>query len=215
MIIDELSLIKGVLPKWYKGFLIPQLITEMSSGETDNRAFWSITQSPLAEDIGISGGNRAPFDLLAIENPDSKEHLHSLCRSYQGVPLPEDDLVYRQSLSPKKAIFYHSAHDEWLPMLPYAVPSGVEVAEVGGSQSGSCGSSGFESNSAIRTQGRKSTSQLPEVLDIAQVLAVSRALLQGLTSTQIIEEILDCKGRKFTEGKVLFDNIKAFIEEHS
>ena len=100
-------------------------------------------------------------------------------------------------------------------MLPYAVPSGVEVAEVGGSQSGSCGSSCCESDSAIRAQARKLTSQLPEVLDIAQVLAVSRALLQGLTSTQIIEEILDCKGRKFAEGKVFFDNIKAFIEEHS
>jgi hypothetical protein len=86
LVIDELSLIKAILPRWYKDFLIPQLITEMSSGETDERALWAITQSPLADDIGMSGGNRAPFDLLAIENPDSKEHLHSLSRSYRGVP---------------------------------------------------------------------------------------------------------------------------------
>ncbi len=183
LVIDELSLIKAILPKWYKDFLIPQLITEMSSGETDERALWGITQSPLADDIGMSGGNRAPFDLLAIENPDSKEHLHSLTRSYRGVPLPEDDLVYRQSLSPKQAIFYHSAYDEWLPMLPYKRFDPAEAAEVGGSSLGSRGSPALAGNSAIAAVTTSVTSQLPQDLDLGTVLAVNRALVDGLTVT--------------------------------
>lgn len=215
LVIDELSLIKAILPKWYKDFLIPQLITEMSSGETDERALWGITQSPLADDIGMSGGNRAPFDLLAIENPDSKEHLHSLARSYRGVPLPQDDLIYRQSLSPKQAVFYHSAYDEWLPMLPYKQFDVSEVAEGDGSQTGSRGSLSLESNSTVPNSLASVTSQLPSDLDLGSVLAVSRALADGLTQTQIIEDILKFKGRKFEEGKRLFEIIKAIIEEHS
>lgn len=215
LVIDELSLIKGILPKWYKDFLIPQLITEMSSGETDDRAFWGITQSPLAEDIGMSGGNRAPFDLLAIENPDSTEHLHSLTRSYRGVPLPEDDLVYQQSLSPQKAIFYHSAEGAWQPMLPYQDLAPAEGMEAGGSQAGSSGSSMGEHLARRPTTATYLTSQLPTDLDLGTVLAVSRALHEGLTTTQIIESVLGFRGRKFEAGKQLFMKIKAIIEEYS
>jgi len=215
LVIDELSLIKAILPKWYKDFLIPQLITEMSSGETDERALWGITQSPLADDIGMSGGNRAPFDLLVIENPDSKEHLHSLARSYRGVPLPQDDLVYRQSLSPKQAIFYHSTYDEWLPMLPYKRFDAAEVTEASGSQYGSHGSQAVAGGAATAVTTASVASQLPSDLDLGMVLAVNRALINGLTQTQIIEDILKFKGRKFEEGKRLFETIKAIIEEHS
>ncbi|MBE7384435.1 MAG: hypothetical protein F6J95_023850 [Leptolyngbya sp. SIO1E4] len=215
LIIDELSLIKAILPRWYKDFLISQLITEMSSGETSDRALWAITQSPLAQDVGLSGGDRAPFDLLAIETPTSKEHLHSLSRSYAGVPLPEDDIIYRQSLTPKKAVFYHSAYDEWLPMLKYHVPGQAEVREVGGSWRGSRGSRYGESGSGAERVLTSATSQLPEGVDLRDLLAVSQALVRGDTSTQIVEDTLGFKGRKFEEGKNLFNKIKTFIEEYS
>jgi len=92
----------------------------MSSGETDHRAFWGITQSPLARDIGLSGGNRAPFDLVAIESRETEEHLRSIARSYAGVPLPQDDSLYSRSESPKQTIIYHSALGDWAPMPRYA-----------------------------------------------------------------------------------------------
>ena len=215
LVIDELSLIKGILPKWYKEFLIPQLITEMSSGETDDRALWGITQSPLAEDIGMSGGNRAPFDLLAIENPDSQEHLHSLARSYRGVSLPEDDLVYRQSLSPKKAIFYHSARQEWLPMLPYAVPGGCNESSEplqGGVTPVTQDSVG---NVGIQGEGQLQPVTQVTRYTIHQVLRVQSAVTEGMPESEIVKDVLGYKGRNYDEGKAILNEIQSILEENS
>lgn len=215
LIFDELSLAKGILPKWYKSFVESQLITEMSAGETDERGLWAITQSPLAQDVGLSGGNRAPFDLLAIEAPKTQEHLASLCRSYQGVPKPESDLVYEQSLSPKNAIFYHSACDEWLPMLRYRVPEKRKSISAPTSAPGSRGSQYQKGNTEVVRNPTSATSRLPEGVDLSILISVSQAEARGLTSTQIIEDILGFKGRKYEEGKELYDKIKAIIEEFS
>lgn len=215
LIIDELSLIKGILPKWYKDFLIPQLITEMSSGETDDRALWAITQSPLADDIGMSGGNRAPFDLVAIENPDSKEHLHSLARSYRGVPLPEDDIVYRQSLSPKKAIFYHSARQEWLPMLPYAVPGECNESSNPLQDGVTPVTQDAAGDTGIQGEGQLQPVTQVTRYTIHQVLRVQAAVAEGMADSEIVKDVLGYKGRNYDEGKAILNEIKSILEENS
>ena len=91
----------------------------------------------------------------------------------------------------------------------------MEAAEVNGSQRGSGGSHSQASISVSSTSLASVTSQLPPDLDLGAVLAVSRALVDGLTQTQIIEEILKFKGRKFEEGKRKFKTIQAIIEEYS
>ncbi|ASC70300.1 hypothetical protein XM38_012370 [Halomicronema hongdechloris C2206] len=123
LVIDEGIKLDAMQPKWYRDFLIPTIKVEMSSGETDDRHLWMITQSPLVADLGLTGGNRAPLRLLAIETPESTEHLHSLMKSYRSIETKPDALVFQQSLSPKKAIFYHSDLGEWMPLLSYKVPS--------------------------------------------------------------------------------------------
>ncbi|MBE7381272.1 MAG: hypothetical protein F6J95_007660 [Leptolyngbya sp. SIO1E4] len=215
LVIDELSMLKSVMPKWYKDCFIPQLKVEMSSGETDDRALWAVTQSSLAGDIDISRGERSTFDLLAIENPDSNEHMESLCASYQGVPKIEDDLIYQQSLSPKQAVFYHSVYGEWLPMLAYKVPQGAEGAEGAGRRSGRSGRNQSVSDSANLLTTPSTPSVLPDWLDLPTLLSVSKAIDSGVSDYKIIEDILGLKGRKFEEGKERLTNIKAIIEENS
>ena len=100
-------------------------------------------------------------------------------------------------------------------MLPYKRFEAAEVTEASGSQYGSHGSQVLAGGAATAVTTASVASQLPSDLDLGMVLAVNRALTNGLTQTQIIEDILKFKGRKFEEGKRLFETIKAIIEEHS
>jgi hypothetical protein len=214
LIFDELSMVKKVLPKWYRDYVIPQISVEMSSGETDSRAFWGVTQSALAEDLGMSGGDRATFDLLAIENAESAEHLESLTRSYRGIEKPEDELIYQQSLSPKKAIWYHSALQEWQPMLGYA---DFQVSnDSNGSRS--TGVNSRTTDRAVRSTAAASqpldSRSVRSALPITDLLAVQRALLSGMAESEIIKNVLGYKAEKYSEGRILFNQIKLFIEEH-
>jgi len=215
LVIDELSLLKAVMPKWYKNALIPQLKTEMSSGETDNRALWCVTQSPLSTDIEITRGDRSTFDLLAIENPDSSEHLASLCASYDGVPKIEDPIVFKQSLSPKKAVFYHSSIQQWLPMLPYAVPTGAETPETPVSNPVNPVSNHAEHFSADLLTTTSVASALPDWLDLGLLLRVSNALKEGMSESKIVQDVMGYGGRNYQDGKDRFMQIKAILEEHS
>ena len=215
LVFDELSLVNKIMPKWYRDSLIPQIGCEMSSGETDSRAFWGITQSPLATDLGITKGERSTFDLLAIENPDSSEHLASLCASYDGVPKIEDPVIYRQSLSPKKAVFYHSSLQQWRPMLPYVVPSERNESSTSLQNGVTPVTKSREGDTGIQGQGPLQPLQQVTRYTIHQVLRVQQALAEGMSDSDIVKDVLGYKGRNYDEGKAILNEIKAIIEENS
>ena len=96
LVIDELRMLKQLLPEWYSDFFVNFMIVEMSSGETANRIFWCVTQSSVCKDIGLSGGDRSTFDLFSIQTPDSDEHYKSLRRSFTGLPRLESNLFQDQ-----------------------------------------------------------------------------------------------------------------------
>ncbi|MBD2428673.1 hypothetical protein [Phormidium sp. FACHB-1136] len=219
LIVDELAMLKTTFKTWYESFLKPQLVMELSSGETDDRALWAMTQSSLVGDIGVSGGMRATFDLLTLQTPTSQGHLESLRASDKTIPAIDDPAIYERSFSPKKAVFYHSALPEWLPMVAYEVP---ELSPKNG-----------ELSSAPRTQAELPSTPdgagavaLPrtEVTefaggqntpDLALILSVTNALHQGLSRSQIIKDVLGYKGARYQEGCQLYDRIKSIIEENS
>ncbi len=120
LIIDEMVKIQACQPKLYE-WLKSQVLVEMSSGETDDRFIYLVTQSPLVGDIGLSGGNRAILNLVALARKDKSEHLNSLCKSLRSVPKPDSNL-YRHSKSPKPSVVYHSSLNRWYPMPCYDVP---------------------------------------------------------------------------------------------
>jgi hypothetical protein len=191
LILDELSLLKAIFPDWYGSMLVPQILTEMSSGETDRRALWAITQSPLCGDVGLSGGNKAPFDLMAIEAEDTQEHLASICRSYSGVKKPSSSDVFERSESPKKTAGYHSAMGDWFPMCAYPPfersrtrepdePAGT-LEVLGGSE--------VQNVHAPSEPVDMATSE-PEPQVSNQVLSMKGL---GLTQDQIIEAVWDVK----------------------
>lgn len=109
--------------------MIPTLGVEGSSGETDRRYLWAITQSALATDLGISTGNRSTFQLLTIQTPDSGDHLNVVQGSFKGAIPDIPDGLFEASGSPKKSVFYHSAIREWHPCPSYPVyePSSLPV----------------------------------------------------------------------------------------
>ena len=127
MVIDECIKLSACHPAWYKKTLVEQIKVEMSSGETDQRAFWVVTQSPLCGDVGLSGGNRSPMRLLAMErrhaDGNSDEHLSSLLASYTSINTKPDSSTYRQSA--RGVVWYHSDTGKWLPLPEY--PSKWEV----------------------------------------------------------------------------------------
>lgn len=125
LIVDELVKIQACQPKLYE-WLKSQILVEMSSGETDSRYVYLVTQSPLVGDIGLSGGNRAIMNLVALARKDKPEHLNSLTRSMTSVPKPDSNL-YQRSESPNKSIVYHSNLGRWYPMPNMAVPKGDPV----------------------------------------------------------------------------------------
>ncbi len=219
LIVDELAMLKTTFKTWYESFLKPQLVMELSSGETDERALWAMTQSSLVGDIGVSGGMRATFDLLTLQTPTSQGHLESLRASDKTIPAIDDPAIYERSFSPKQAVFYHSALPEWLPMVAYEVPETSPKNE--------------ELSSAPRTQAEPSPTadgagavSLPrtEVTqfaggqntpDLALILSVTNALHQGLTRSQIIKDVLGYKGQRYSQGGELYDRILAIIQENS
>jgi hypothetical protein len=118
LILDELFMTSQVWPEFTKKFIKGVIAQETSSGVTYGRLLWTITQNGQLGDIGISGGSRSLFDLVAIERPDSVEHYRALARSYQGLP-EIDPALYALSESPKHTVIYHSALNEWVPMVAY------------------------------------------------------------------------------------------------
>jgi len=126
LILDELFMVSQVWPDFTKKFLKGIIAQETSSGVTYGRLLWTITQNGQLGDIGISGGSRALFDLVAIERPDSDQHFTALSRSYGGLP-EIDPALYAMSESPKHTVIFHSALGEWLPMVAYST-GGNEVA---------------------------------------------------------------------------------------
>lgn len=120
LIIDEAVKIQSVLKRWYSDFLVPTIQVEASSGETDERYLYVVSQSPLVKDIGISTGNRSSLQFLHLQKPGEDENLSMVMGTYKSIPEPEDEL-YDLSESPKQAIFYHTAIGEWYPAPAYPV----------------------------------------------------------------------------------------------
>jgi hypothetical protein len=133
LIMDELFMVSQVWPTFTKKFVKGVIAQETSSGVTYGRLLWTITQNGQLGDIGISGGSRALFDLVAIERPDSYEHWRALSRSYSGLP-EIDPGLYDLSQSPKRTVIYHSAMGEWFPMVAYPKPEAVEALQINVSQ---------------------------------------------------------------------------------
>ena len=120
LVIDEAVKIQSVLKRWYLDFLVPTIQVEASSGETDDRYLYVVSQSPLVKDIGISTGNRSSLQFLHLQKPGEDENLSMVMGTYKSIPEPEQGL-YELSESPKQAIFYHTAIGEWYPMPAYPV----------------------------------------------------------------------------------------------
>lgn len=212
LIIDELAMMKTAFKTWYEGFLKSQLTMELSSGETDDRALWAITQSSLVGDIGVSGGMRATFDLLTIQTPSSQSHLESLRKSDTSIPPIEDEVIFERSFSPKQAVFYHSEIKEWLPMVAYEVPELSSASITGGITRGNHGTALDTAESVTNRTEFQKVSQGP---DLPLIIAVTNALAQGMSRSKVIKEVLGYQGHKYQEGSDLFDRIKSIIEENS
>ena len=212
LIIDELAMMKTAFKAWYEGFLKSQLTMELSSGETDDRALWAITQSSLVGDIGVSGGMRATFDLLTIQTPSSQSHLESLRKSDTSIPPIEDEVIFERSFSPKQAVFYHSEIKEWLPMVAYEMPELSSASITGGLTRGNHGTAIDTAESVTSRTEFQKPSQGP---DLPLIIAVTNALAQGLSRSKVIKEVLGYQGHKYQEGCDLFDRIKSIIEENS
>jgi hypothetical protein len=219
LIIDELAMLKVTFKTWYESFLKPQLVMELSSGETDDRALWAMTQSSLVGDIGVSGGMRATFDLLTLQTPTSQGHLESLRASDKTIPPIDDPAIYERSFSPKQAVFYHSALDEWLPMVAYEVPKpepelgqqsypGATSLATSGNQDGA-GAVALPETEVSSFQSGQNTP------DLALIIAVTRALETGMSRSDIIKTVLGYTGKRYAQGGELYDRIHSIIQENS
>lgn len=219
LIIDELAMLKVTFKTWYESFLKPQLVMELSSGETDDRALWAMTQSSLVGDIGVSGGMRSTFDLLTLQTPTSQGHLESLRASDKTIPAIDDPALFERSFSPKQAVFYHSALDEWLPMVAYEVPNlEPKLTEPGYARQTQAEPSPTTDSTEAVALPRTQVSEFAEgqnTPDLALILSVTNALYQGLSRSQIIKDVLGYKGQRYQQGAELYDRIKSIIEENS
>jgi hypothetical protein len=219
LIIDELAMLKVTFKTWYESFLKPQLVMELSSGETDDRALWAMTQSSLVGDIGVSGGMRSTFDLLTLQTPTSQGHLESLRASDKTIPAIDDPAIFERSFSPKGAVFYHSALDEWLPMVAYEVPKlEPELGQPsypGGTQAVTRENQGGAGAVALPETQVAEFQSPPNTPDLALILSVTNALHQGLTRSQIIKDVLGYTGKRYAQGGELYDRILAIIQENS
>jgi hypothetical protein len=219
LIIDELAMLKVTFKTWYESFLKPQLVMELSSGETDDRALWAMTQSSLVGDIGVSGGMRSTFDLLTLQTPTSQGHLESLRASDKTIPAIDDPALFERSFSPKQAVFYHSALDEWLPMVAYEVPNAKpELGELSYAHRTQPELAPTPDGAGGVALPRTTVSEFadpPIHPDLPLILAVTNALHQGLSRSQIIKDVLGYKGQRYQQGAELFDRITSIIEENS
>jgi hypothetical protein len=212
LIVDELAMLKTTFKAWYESFLKPQLVMELSSGETDDRALWAITQSSLVGDIGVSGGMRATFDLLTLQTPTSQGHLESLRASDKTIPPIDDPAIYERSFSPKNAVFYHSALPEWLPMVAYEVPESISAPVTPGVNLVNPDAEG----DSVPLGNSGNDFQYPQnAPDLALVIAVTQALGKGMSRSKIISDVLGCKGRAYQKGADLYDRILAIIQENA
>jgi hypothetical protein len=212
LIIDELAMLKTTFKTWYESFLKPQLVMELSSGETDERALWAMTQSSLVGDIGVSGGMRATFDLLTLQTPTSQGHLESLRASDKTIPAIDDPAIYERSFSPKQAVFYHSALPEWLPMVAYELPESISAPVTPGVN---LVNPDTEGDSVPLGNSGNDFPDPQKAPDLAQIIAVTQALGKGMSRSKIISDVLGFKGRKYNQGNDLYTRILAIIQENS
>jgi hypothetical protein len=212
LIVDELAMLKTTFKTWYESFLKPQLVMELSSGETDDRALWAMTQSSLVGDIGVSGGMRATFDLLTLQTPTSQGHLESLRASDKTIPAIDDPAIYERSFSPKQAVFYHSALSEWLPMVAYELPESISAPVTPGVN---LVNPDNEGDSVPLGNSGNDFPDPQKAPDLAQIIAVTQALGKGMSRSKIISDVLGFKGRKYNQGNDLYTRILAIIQENS
>ena len=225
LIVDELRALKEVLPDWYNSFFAPFMVVEMSSGETAGRLVWVISQSPNCRDIGFSGGDRSMFDLFALETPESSQHYNALRQSYRGLPAA-DDTLYARSQSPKQAIFYHSALDDWAPMtrLPKGRAAPADTVQHSGSSqlTDPCpATSQTSAVSAAVSRGSPHYSRAEvELLNRISVsvscpynvlVAALDAVKRGEAKTHVVEQVLEMGGRRFKQGAAIYEQMKTAI----
>jgi len=127
LIFDEQVLVKARLPRWYEAYVPSLMLTESSSGETDRRFLWAITQSPLVGDMGLSGGNRSSFLFCAIGRPHTVAHLESAKKSgfVPSVPTAGD-----YSASPVEVLAYYSARGNWVALPRYQAIDPVDESQL-------------------------------------------------------------------------------------
>lgn len=125
LIFDEQILIEAQLPKWYKRFVPALLKAEASSGESDRRILYAITQSPLSSDMGLSGGNRSTFDYLTLANEEGLPFLESAKKS-GFVPFVPDVVDLRAA--PRGTLCnYNHLGDRWVAVPVYDVPQPIQL----------------------------------------------------------------------------------------
>lgn len=215
LVIDELSMLAKVFPKWFKDVLVPALTVEFSSGETSGRALWACTQSALCGDLGISGGNRSTFDIFTIQSPDSREHYESLLKSFNSIPRYSEAL-FDVSESPKQAIGYHSDLNEWHGLPRYDVPVSASVQ---GTQFQ--GAEILETFETVKTadfrlvSGVSETGEISETnisdLDPLVIQQVLKLIKDKEKQTDIIKTVWDCTpgaSEAYRVAKQQFDLIK-------
>jgi hypothetical protein len=125
LIIDELVKLEAQMPRWYKRFIPALMKVESSSGETDRRFLWAITQSPLVSDLGLSGGNRSAFEMLAIERADSLDHAESVRSSIASIKTIPHSSHFESS--PVGVLAFHNAIGTWKAVPRYEVPQPKKI----------------------------------------------------------------------------------------
>jgi hypothetical protein len=216
LIVDELMMMEKCWAVWFRKALVPQIAVELSSGETDGRGFWGMTQSGAVEDVRMSGGARSTFDLLTIQNPDSTGHLASLRKSFPWIPeMADKETLFRQSHSPKQAVFFHSAYENWLPLVAFETREPQVPMDDGEAAALSPAPETVpESPSMVGDWIDDHAQRLVNPPNQQQIIAVARALGEQKSPTSIIKEVLGYQGRNYDKGKALFDSIMAIIKEN-
>jgi hypothetical protein len=162
---------------------------------------------------------RSTFDLLTLQTPTSQGHLESLRASDKTIPPIDDPAIYERSFSPKQAVFYHSALDEWLPMVAYEVPKPpAELGELsypGATRLATDGNDDGAGAVALPETEVSSFQSGQNTPDLALIIAVTRALETGLSRSDIIKTVLGYTGKRYAQGGELYDRILSIIQENS
>lgn len=126
LIFDEQVLTEAKLPKWYKEYAIPLIKSEGSAGETFHRYIWVVMPSPLATDIGLSGGNRSVYIHCALATNRSTDGMNpkawmNSAKASQFIPsIPP---AGQFEASPRGTLCYSSLLGEWVALPEYPVPA--------------------------------------------------------------------------------------------